>query len=50
MLLTDEWFLYQATIYPEMMQDQIVKEETKEMIQGRLECLLLYSKQDTQTE
>lgn len=48
--LTDEWFWYQANAYPEMMQDQIDREEAKEMIQHRLESIRPYIQEDTQTE
>ncbi len=41
--LTNEWFWYQANVYPEMMREQIDKEEAKEMIQQRLESIFPYS-------
>lgn len=48
--ITDEWFWYQANVYPEMMQDQIDREDAKEMIQKRLDSIRPYIRQDTQTE
>jgi len=48
--LTNEWFWYQANVYPEIMRDQIDKEDAKEMIQQRLESILPYSQEDTQSE
>ena len=48
--LTNEWFWYQANVYPEIMRNQIDKEDAKEMIQQRLESILPYSQEDTQSE
>ncbi len=48
--LTNEWFWYQASVYPEIMRNQIDKEDAKEMIQQRLESILPYSQEDTQSE
>ena len=48
--LTSEWFWYQANVFPEMMKDQMVKEEAKELIQKRRESILPYVEEDTQTD
>ncbi len=48
--LTNEWFWYQANVYPEIMRNQIDKEDAKKMIQQRLESILPYSQEDTQSE
>lgn len=48
--LTNEWFWYQANIFPEMMNQQIEKEEAKDLIQKRYEDILSYLEENTQTD
>jgi hypothetical protein len=48
--LTNEWFWYQANTYPDMLKEQIDKEEAKEMIRQRLESILPYAQEKTQSE
>lgn len=48
--LTDEWFWYQANVYPEMMEDQIDKDEAEELLRNRLEKITPYLGSSEQTE
>lgn len=48
--IINEWFWYQTNYYPEMKEKQIDKEEANEMIQNRLESILPYTQQETQSE
>ena len=48
--LTNEWFWYQTNILPEIMRMKIEKEEAEELIQKRLNNIIPYSQEDTQTD
>ena len=48
--ITNEWFWYQANPFPDMMQQQLEKEEAEEMIQKRIEGIQPYVGEDAQTE
>ncbi|MFC1878922.1 DUF2958 domain-containing protein [Chloroflexota bacterium] len=48
--LTDEWFWYQANTYPDMLKDQVDKEEAKQWIQQRQESIQPYTGEGTQSE
>jgi hypothetical protein len=48
--LITEWFWYQANLFPDMMQQQLEKEEAKELIQQRFESIQPYVGEDTQTD
>jgi hypothetical protein len=48
--LTNEWFWYQTNIYPEIMRSIIEKEEAENIIRKRLESILPYSMENTQTD
>jgi hypothetical protein len=47
--LTKEWFWYQSETYPKMIEQKVEKEKAKEQIRQRLESLLPYFDQPTQT-
>lgn len=48
--ITDEWFWYQANFSPDMMRQQLTKDEAKEIIQNRLANIIPYPKGRTQSE
>jgi len=48
--LTDEWFWYQANPYPDLMREQIPKEDTEEIIKQRMENIQPYIEEDSQTD
>jgi hypothetical protein len=48
--ITDEWFWYQANIFPEMMNQRIEKDEAKELIQNRRESISPDMQDNTQSD
>lgn len=46
----NEWFWYQANIRPNMMDQQLTKDEAAELLQKRLEDIQSYMDDDHQTE
>ena len=47
---TDEWFWHQANTVPDMLQQQIPKEESEKLLKQRLESIAPHIQTDTQTE
>jgi hypothetical protein len=47
--ITDEWFWYQASPYPELLRQHLEKTEAEVMIKQRLESITPISNQNTQT-
>jgi hypothetical protein len=48
--IADEWFWYQANPYPDLLKQQITKEEAKELLKSRQESISQYISSETQTE
>jgi hypothetical protein len=44
---TDEWFWYQSTIFPHLLEQRITKEKAEKLLQQRLETIKPYIKMDT---
>jgi hypothetical protein len=47
--ITQEWFWYQASSYPELLRQRLEKTEAEEMIRQRLESISPFCNQSTQT-
>ena len=48
--INQEWFWYQASMNPELLEQQMNKEEVREMIKQRLESIQPYFGEHTQTQ
>jgi len=48
--LINEWFWYQATAKPDLLREQIPKDEAQEMLQGHWDKIKPHIRLDTQTE
>ena len=47
--ITEEWYWYQATPYPDLLRKKLEKEEAQELIDQRKEEIKSYVSEDTQT-
>ena len=48
--ITDEWFWYQAYANPELIKQELTKEQALELLKARQESIAPYTTHDTQTE
>ena len=47
---TDEWYWYQSSFNPQMMREQITKDEADELLKARLESIKPYIGSENQSE
>lgn len=48
--ITDEWYWYQSTPYPDLIRNKVEKEEAQELLEQRMEEIKPYISEATQTD